>query len=104
MPLTLFRFRKIFIWFFLSPWCFKLRFLWRHSIIPAGVDHHYTEGFTVSVLENESPGCNCHGIDSKTNQLFGTSLSGNDSECTASRPGWENMGRKGKGNTRAQLK
>lgn len=75
---------------------FKSRLLWRYSIIPAGVDYYYPEGFTVAVLENESPGCNCYGINCKTNKLSSTSISGNDTECFGARPGWKNMGRKGK--------
>lgn len=75
---------------------FKSRLLWRYSIIPAGVDYYYPEGFTVTVLENESPGRNCYGINRKTNKLSSTSISGNDTECFGARPGWKNMGRKGK--------
>ncbi|GAB1288538.1 Proteasome adapter and scaffold protein ECM29 [Apodemus speciosus] len=70
--------------------------LWRYSIVPTGIDYYYPEGFTITVLENESPGCNCYGIDCKTNKLSCTSLSGDDTECIGARPGWKNMGRKGR--------
>ena len=81
----------------------KCRLLWRYSIVPAGIDYYYPEGFTITILENESPGCNCYGINFKTNKLSCTSLPGDDPECIDARPGWKNMGRKGKGTHAEEL-
>lgn len=38
---------------------------WWYLIIFVGVNYYYLEGFVVLVLENESLGCNCYGINCK---------------------------------------
>lgn len=68
---------------------------WDQTIF-AGVDIHHPEGSAVPVLEDESSGSSCHGINCQTDRLPCTTTSGNGALCTAARPARENLDWEGK--------
>lgn len=68
---------------------------WDQTIF-AGVDIHHPEGSAVPVLEDESSGSSCHGINCQTDRLPCTTTSGNGALCTAARPAGENLDWEGK--------
>lgn len=78
---------------------FLCRYSGWHQAVYAGADSHYTEGFAVPVLEDESSGSSCHGINCQTDRLPCTSTSGNSAVCTAAGPARENMDWEGKKGT-----
>lgn len=68
---------------------------WDQTVF-AGVNIHHPEGSAVPVLEDESSGSSCHGINCQTDRLPCTATSGNGALCTAARPARENLDWEGK--------
>lgn len=71
---------------------------WDQTVF-TGVDIHHPEGSAVPVLEDESSGGSCHGINCQADRLPCTTTSGNGALCTAARPAGENLDWEGKEGT-----